>query len=489
MDQRRDDRLQQLALAGAARAADEGVGTVFDEVELERPGRPDADRRAEPVRLRFGPLRGDRHRRRQLGPEQREQRDDARDRRGGARGGRVAERRERHGDLVDEPRIGGLRLELLGRRLGIGEPDARQRSAVGWAAVERGLGLARDAGVGADGGDHGHAGSRAQLEELRRDRRVDVRGLVDHDEDPRPSLIGPVVFVGGSRAGHRQQLAHHVGGGRLALDDVPTGQRRRRRPRVRQPLRPRTEALRSALDDDEHEVLRAVQRDRLQHDRRAHRPHVAFGPVEAEDPELLQVHRDRTCHQAVVPGERHRRRLTDVVLTAVLRIDRDLRCNRADTETCSEERLVRTLPRPQVERPERRPPRQVGEVWRLVDPLGPLVEERLLDLGLSLVELLGEPVDRGRVLLDAALAPLDIVRRRHERRHRHHHQHRRLIHEQEHAETHRRRGHHHHQWEPALVRFRRGAADRLELTLRHDDGFRGRATERHLTELVALAVG
>ena len=42
--QRGDDRLQQLALAGAGRAADQRVRAVLDEVELERTGRADADR-------------------------------------------------------------------------------------------------------------------------------------------------------------------------------------------------------------------------------------------------------------------------------------------------------------------------------------------------------------------------------------------------------------------------------------------------------------
>ena len=143
---------------------------------------------------------------------------------------------------------------------------------------------------------------RAELEELRDEGGVDVGALVEDDEDPRPAVVGAVV---GARAhpGDRHQLADHVGGGDLVLDDVAGRDRRRRRAGVRQPLRPRAEALRLALDDDDHEVLGAVQRGRLEDHRRAHRPHVAERAVEAEHAELGEVDADRARRQAVVAGD------------------------------------------------------------------------------------------------------------------------------------------------------------------------------------------
>ena len=168
VDQGGDDRLQQFALAGTGRAADQGVRAVLDEVELERTGRTDADRGAQAVRLGLRPLPGDRQRGGQLRSEQREQRHDARDRcgRAGRRG--VAQRGERHGDLIDQAGVGRLQFEVLGRDLGICEPHRgqRQRAADLGNAAHRRLRLAGNAGIGLDRCDDGDPGLRAQVEEL-----------------------------------------------------------------------------------------------------------------------------------------------------------------------------------------------------------------------------------------------------------------------------------------------------------------------------------
>ena len=80
--QRRDDRLQQLALARARRAADERVRAVLDEVEPEQAVDPHPDGEPEAVRPGGEPLLGHPLRRRHPDAEHVEQRRGARDRRG-----------------------------------------------------------------------------------------------------------------------------------------------------------------------------------------------------------------------------------------------------------------------------------------------------------------------------------------------------------------------------------------------------------------------
>ena len=303
--------------------------------------------------------------------------------------------------------------------------DSAKRAADLRDTAHRRRGLARHAGIGFDGGDDGDPRLRAQVEELRREGGVDVGALVEDHEDPRPPMIDPVV---GARAqpGDGDQLADHVGGGVFVLDDVTRRDRRRRRAGVRQPLGPRPEALGLPFDDDEDEVLGTVQRDRLEDDRRAHRPHVGERAVQPEHAELGEVDADRAGRHVVVAGDHRRRGLAQVLLTVRLRIDGDLRSDRADPQPGPQELVVAPLPGPQVEGAQRRPAGEIGEVGRLVDPLGPLVEQRLLDLGLALVQPHAELLDRlGELARSALLAVQQLAGHRQRRQQAHHQEHRR----------------------------------------------------------------
>ena len=301
-------------------------------------------------------------------------------------------------------------------------------------------------------------------------------------------MIGTIV---GRRAqpGHGDQLADHLLGGDLVLDDVARRDRRRCRPRVGQPLRPRAETLRFALDDHDDEVLGTVQGDGLKDDRRAHRAHVGELAVQAEDTELGEVDADRAGRHPVETGDGHRRGFPEVVLPTALGFHRDLRRHGADAQSSPEELVVAALPRPQVEGPQRRPASKVGEVRRLMDPLGAFVEQRLLDVTLALLQPLAEPLDRVGELLRPGLAAVKPLPGHRQRRQQRHDQEHRRTEEGEHRQpADQRQGRRDHR-ESTRLRLGRDVAEWFEGPRLDDDRLVRGAPERDLAELVAFAVG
>ena len=301
-------------------------------------------------------------------------------------------------------------------------------------------------------------------------------------------MVGAVVAAR-PQPGHRDQLADHLGGGRFVLDDVTRRDRRRRRASVGKPLGPRPESLRHALDDDEDEILRAVQGDRLEDDRRAHRPHIGELAVQTEDAELGEIDTDRTGGDPVAPGHRDRRRLPQVFLAAGLGFHRDLRRHRADAQAGAQELVVASLPSPQIEGAQRRPAGEVGEVGRLMDPFGALVEQCLLDLGLALLQPATELVDRVGELPRTALAAVPPLTGHRQRRQQRHDEEHRRTEQGEHRQPGDQREDRRDHREAPRLRLGGDVAERLEGPLLNDDRLVRRAPERNLTELIPLAVG
>ena len=116
------------------------------------------------------------------------------------------------------------------------------------------------------------------------------------------------------------------------------------------------------FEHDDHEVLGAVQRRRLEDHRGAHRLHLRERAVQAEDAELGEIDADRTGGQPIVAGERDGDRLAEVVLAACIGIDLDLGAHRADAEAGAQELGVAALAGPQVERAQRGTAGEIGEV-------------------------------------------------------------------------------------------------------------------------------
>ena len=212
------------------------------------------------------------------------------------------------------------------------------------------------------------------------------------------------------------ELAHHVGGG---LDSLST---MCRRPAGTSPIACagatsptcRGPAI-VALEDDDDEVFGAVQRRRPAGSPTSTSPARRVAIRGGRTRRALQVDRIGQASEPVVPGELIGDGVAEVVLTADLRFDRDLRAHGADAEAGTEERLVADVAAARG--------RASGASPAARGRRGPVTggsrsarssSSACSTSALRWSSFLADVSTRGRVLLDAALRALEIVRRRHD---------------------------------------------------------------------------
>jgi hypothetical protein len=181
--------------------------------------------------------------------------------------------------------------------------------------------------------------------------------------------------------------------------------------------------------------------------------------------------------------------VAQVVVAGRLLLDLDTRAHGPQPEPGPEELVVAALAGPQVERAQRGPAGQVGEVGGLVDAFGALRDQRRLDLASTLGDAPVELFHLALVLLPTRLPAPQLVEDHHRRREGDRHQHVRAPGEREQGQPHDDRGDDGRGRHPRLLRTGREAAEGGERAVVDHHRLVRRAPERDLAQLVALGVG
>ncbi len=489
--ERADDRLQQLALAGARCTTDQGVRSVLHEVEPQLAVDTHPDRERQPVGTFRQPVLGDPFGARHADAEHIEQRGDARDRRRQRRRRGVADRRQGTGDPVGDVGPQLLHVDLAIGDLRIGRPQrAHQRGAGRLPGDEDLLRLAGHLGGGVGEPDHRDADARALVEQTGDARRVGRQPAVEDRHDPRPATAGHLPFgAAAAEVDDLEQAAEDGVGLRRCGGDVRAGQRRDDRPGVRQPLHPRGQ--RAVADgSDDRQVLGAVQAGGLDDHRRGDAVDRGLGTVDTDDAVFGEVDGDRHTVDLVEAGEGGPCLCPQVLVTTAWDVGREHRRRGAEPGAEAQEVGALAAARPQIDGAQLGTAGQLGEVGRRAHPLDALRFHQRVEL----VAPRRDPLAIGRQLVSEAFASratvVDRVGDHHQRRHQGQGEELHLAGEGEQRQPGGERCQHGEDLEPPLVATLGDRAELRRFDLRQHRWPVRRPLELDLAELVdALALG